>query len=104
MAAVRCITKAALPAAAGNLATLRLCASIQVAVAVFLLLLCVLLVTMVIPRLADQAQAAEQPDVPPGEGCGLFTVRAGCFNTVTWRARGEVRGVDTNSKSVKQHH
>jgi len=97
MAAVRCITKAALPAAAGNLATLRLCASIQVAVAVVLLLLCVLLVTMVIPRLADQAQAAEQPDVPPGEGCGLFKysiVGAGCFNTVTWRVRGEVRGVD----------
>lgn len=67
MVALRCISKAAIPAAKGDLDRLRLSASVHFAVAAAILLACVLVVAFAIPALAQQVAEKEHPTVPGGE-------------------------------------
>jgi hypothetical protein len=63
---LRCISKAALPAAPGDLGKLRLSATIPIAVAVGIQVACVLIIVFALPVLVKQVEAAESPDVPQG--------------------------------------
>lgn len=67
MLSLRCITKATIPVAEGDLDRLRLSASVHFAVGAALLLACVLIIAYAIPALAQQVADTVNPDVPTGE-------------------------------------